>query len=239
MPTVAVQKLGLISYKEAWDLQESLFKARIDSKLNPESPRIGNQLLICEHSPVYTIGKSGSISHLLLNEQSLEKEGVEFFKINRGGDITFHGPGQLVVYPIIDLEEFFTDLKKYMRFLEEVVIRLLADYGIKGERMLGATGVWIDTDNPITARKICAMGVRTSRWVTMHGLALNVNTDLQYFKNIIPCGIADKGVTSMQNETGKRFTLNEVSDNLIAKFSEVFSCEISLDTNTNQRNFTC
>jgi lipoyl(octanoyl) transferase len=238
MPTVAVQKLGLISYQEAWDIQESLFKERIHSKLHPESPPVSNQLLICEHPPVYTIGKSGSISHLLLNEQSLEKERVEFFRINRGGDITFHGPGQLVVYPILDLEEFFTDLKKYMRYLEEVVIQLLSDYMIKGDRLMGATGVWLNAEDPIRARKICAMGVRTSRWVTMHGLALNVNTNLNYFKNIIPCGIADKGVTSIQNETGIHFSLDKVTDNLISKFADVFSCEISLDTTAIQRNFT-
>lgn len=226
MPSVAVHRLGILPYKDAWELQEKLFDAKINYKLHPEIPLETNKLLICEHPPVYTLGKSGSISHLLLNENELIQRNISFFRNNRGGDITFHGPGQLVLYPILDLDEFFTDLKKYMRFLEEVVIRTLLEYNIKGERLLGATGVWLDADEPFKARKICAMGVRTSRWVTMHGLALNVNTNLEYFKHIIPCGIADKSVTSLQNELGKEVPLQEVSEKLVKHFAQVFNCEI-------------
>ena len=230
MNTVQFQDLGQIDYRKAWDIQENLFDGVVEHKLSQrekENP-LPNQhhLLFCEHHPVFTLGKSGSLNNLLLTEEGLEKKGIQFYKINRGGDITFHGPGQIVGYPILDLDEFFTDIHKYMRFLEEVIIRTIAEYGLKGERLKGSTGVWLDVDSPSKVRKICAMGVRASRWVTMHGWAFNVNTDLTYFDYIIPCGIDDKAVTSLANEIGKEVNLQEVKQKVKHHFQDVFDCEL-------------
>lgn len=224
-PLVHLQSLGLIDYKEAWDYQEQLFKGTIDEKIrirNGEADlKTKNYLLFCEHPHVYTLGKSGSEDNLLLSDQGLEEKEAQFYKINRGGDITYHGPGQLVVYPIFDLDQFFTDIHKYMRFLEEAVILTLATFGIKGGRVEGLTGVWIDfdTNHP---RKICAMGVKSSRWVTMHGIGFNVNSDLSYFSNIIPCGIDDKTVTSMQHELGQKVSMEYVAAILKDKLADQF-----------------
>jgi lipoyl(octanoyl) transferase len=182
-----------------------------------------NYFLLCEHPPVYTIGKSGRMENLLINEEEMKMKGIEFFKTNRGGDITFHGPGQLVGYPILDLEKFYTDIGRYLRELEEVIIRTLAVYGIKGERSKGETGVWIDPHEPGRERKICAMGVRCSRWITMHGFALNVNTNLGYFENIIPCGIENKQVTSLEKELQRKIDIEELKENLLGNFGEVFN----------------
>jgi lipoyl(octanoyl) transferase len=218
---------GLIDYQEAWDKQEAILKHKVDAKLAERELPIeaksvlSNELIFCQHPHVYTLGKSGSLDNLLLNEEDLHKAEATFYKINRGGDITYHGPGQLVAYPILDLEQFFTDIHKYLRFLEEAVINTIAHYGIKGGRYEGYTGVWIDADKP-SARKICAMGVRCSRWVTMHGLALNVNTNLAYFKNIVPCGIDDKDVTSIAREIGYEVDFNEVSNILKNEIAKQF-----------------
>lgn len=218
---------GLIDYQEAWDKQEAILKLKVDTKLAERELSIeaksvlSNELIFCQHPHVYTLGKSGSLDNLLLNETDLNKAEATFYKINRGGDITYHGPGQLVAYPILDLEQFFTDIHKYLRFLEEAVINTIARYGIIGGRYEGFTGVWIDADKP-TARKICAMGVRCSRWVTMHGLALNVNTNLAYFKNIVPCGIDDKDVTSIAREVGHDVDFNEVSNILKSEIAKQF-----------------
>ncbi|MEL4307911.1 lipoyl(octanoyl) transferase LipB [Joostella sp. CR20] len=203
---VVLQDLGRKDYKDTWDYQESLFKDILDIKIKNRREnstlKTPNYFLFVEHPHVYTLGKSGDIENLLLNEKQLEEKGATFYKINRGGDITYHGPGQIVGYPILDLDNFFTDIHKYLRFLEEVIILTLDEYGITATRSEGETGVWIDVGTPF-ARKICAMGVRASRWVTMHGFALNVNADLGYFDNIIPCGIRGKGVTSLHVELGK------------------------------------
>ena len=212
MPKVVFQDLGLIDYKEAWDYQEKRFNEILDVKKNNrkenrQDPTL-SYLLFCEHPHVYTLGKSGDENNLLVNEDYLNSRGATFYKINRGGDITYHGPGQLVGYPILDLDNFFTDIHKYLRFLEEAVILTLADYAIESTRSEGETGVWLDVGNE-NARKICALGVRSSRWVTMHGFAFNVNCDLSYFGNIIPCGIVDKSVTSMQKELGKEVDMQE------------------------------
>jgi lipoyl(octanoyl) transferase len=225
MPVVHFQDLGLIDYQEAWDYQESLFAKTIALKIarrnETTTEETENHLLFCEHPHVYTLGKSGSTDHLLLDEAGLTDHEATFYKINRGGDITYHGPGQLVAYPIFDLDHFFTDIHKYMRFLEEAVIQTLAHYGIKGERYEGLTGVWIE---PATtrARKICAMGVKSSRWVTMHGIGFNVNSNLSYFSHIVPCGIDDKAVTSMQQELGKEMDMNEVKSVLKAALAAQF-----------------
>lgn len=227
---IEVQDLGLKDYKETWDYQEELFKKILDLKIknrrentNLETP---NYLLLVEHPHVYTLGKSGDIKHLLISEEELQARNASFYKINRGGDITYHGPGQLVAYPILDLDNFFTDIHKYLRFLEEAVIRTLAEYGLKAERSEGETGVWLDVGTPF-ARKICAMGVRSSRWVTMHGLALNVNADLGYFDNIIPCGIQGKAVASLNVELGKKTVdLDEVEEKLLKHFSELFEADL-------------
>lgn len=217
MQKVKYINLGLIDYKEAWAYQEKLFQAIIDVKrANRKRENEGlpteqtqSKLIFCEHPHVFTLGKSGKQAHLLVNEEELVKKGAKFYKINRGGDITYHGPGQLVGYPIFDLDHFFTDIHKYLRYLEEAVILTLKEYNIKAGRIKGATGVWLDWDNP-KARKICALGVRSSRWVTMHGFAFNVNSELDYFSNIIPCGINDKAVTSLKKELGREVELNEV-----------------------------
>lgn len=220
--------LGLIDYKEAWDFQEKLFadnvQRKIDKRNGIPTPESENYLLFCEHPHVYTLGKSGDVSHLLMNEEFMKKIGATFYKINRGGDITYHGPGQLVMYPIFDLDYFFTDIHKYMRFLEEAVIETLAEFNIKAGRIAGLTGVWIDWEKP-TARKICAMGVRSSRWVTMHGIGFNINTNLDYFKYIVPCGIQDKGVASLAGEVGKEVEINEVKQILKSKMAELFNFE--------------
>ena len=217
-PKVIYEDLGLIDFKEAWDYQTRLFDdtiaLKMDNRRDENNKRTtSNYLLFCEHPHVFTLGKSGKETHLLLNENSLKARGATYYKINRGGDITYHGPGQLVAYPILDLDHFFTDIHKYLRFLEEAVIKTLAEYDIIAERVEGLTGVWVDGTKP-TARKICAMGVKCSRWVTMHGIALNVKPDLSYFKNIVPCGINDKSVTSIQNELGKEIDMNDVKQKL-------------------------
>ncbi len=226
--TVQFIDLGLIDYKEGWDAQEKLFAEIIDIKvanrgIAPEEQKTTpNYLLFCQHPHVYTLGKSGKIDNLLLNEEGLQEREAKFYKINRGGDITYHGPGQLVGYPILDLENFFTDIHRYMRFLEESVILTLADYGIEAGRIEGLTGVWLDAIEQKNPRKICAMGVKSSRWVTMHGLALNVNTDLNYFQNIVPCGIDDKAVTSMATELGKLLDVQEVGTKLKGHLGRLF-----------------
>jgi len=228
-PVVSVKNLGLIDYQEAWDFQENLFKKAIDLKIakrNGETDEIPeNHLLFCQHPHVFTLGKSGNPENLLLTETELSQQDASFYKINRGGDITYHGPGQLVVYPIFDLEQFFTDIHKYMRFLEEAVILTLNDFGIESGRVDGLTGVWIDGDSK-NARKICAMGVKSSRWVTMHGIGFNINTDLNFFSHIIPCGIDDKAVTSMQRELGREAHLEEVSRLLQNHLAELFDFTI-------------
>jgi lipoyl(octanoyl) transferase len=232
MQEVLFTDLGLIDYKQAWDYQEKLFSEIIEQKVinrnnSPEaSVDTKNYLLFCEHPHVYTLGKSGSINNLLVNEDGLKEIHATYYKINRGGDITYHGPGQLVGYPILDLDNFFTDIHKYLRFLEEAIILTLAEYGIIAERFPGYTGVWIDADNPEKARKICAMGVRCSRWVTMHGFAFNVNSNLSYFDHIVPCGIKDKDVTSMQRELGKEVDLEEVKSKLKYQISKLFNLKL-------------
>ena len=231
---VKFEDWGLIDYKEAWDKQEVLFSATVDLKTRirnlkavtegdeyqdyEETP---NYLIFCEHPHVYTLGKSGKPEHLLLDEAGLKEKKASYYPINRGGDITYHGPGQIVGYPILDLDNFFTDIHLYLRTLEEAVILTLADYGLQAGRYPGYTGVWFDADNE-RARKICALGVRCSRWVTMHGFAFNVNPDLDYFKNIVPCGIDDKDVTSMQRELGRTVDINEVKEILKQHISVLF-----------------
>jgi lipoyl(octanoyl) transferase len=214
---VAVIDLGYSPYKEALTIQEKLFNHIISIKrknrANDTHELTNNYLLWVEHAAVFTLGKSGKSEHLLLDQQGLEEKGIEFFTSNRGGDITFHGPGQIVGYPIFDLDNFFTDIHKYLRFLEQAVINTLSEYDIKASISKGETGVWLDAETPF-ARKICALGVRASRWVTMHGFALNVTTDLSYFDHIIPCGIKGKGVTSMAKELGKKIPMKEVQDKL-------------------------
>lgn len=224
--TILLQDLGLKDYKETWEYQESLFAAIVDLKIKnrKEESQIEtpNHFLFVTHPHVYTLGKSGDLSNLLLSEKQLEAKGATFYKINRGGDITYHGPGQIVGYPILDLENFFTDIHKYLRFLEEVIILTLAEYGIEGSRSEGETGVWLGVGTPF-ARKICAMGVRASRWVTMHGFALNVNVDLGYFDNIIPCGIRGKAVTSLNNELGvEKVNESEVKEKILKHFLTIF-----------------
>lgn len=225
---VTLQDLGNRDYKETWDYQETLFKEIVDVKIqnrnsNTQHPT-PNFFLFVEHPHVYTLGKSGDLSNLLLSEKQLVDKGATFYKINRGGDITYHGPGQIVGYPILDLENFFTDIHKYLRLLEETIILTLVDYGLKGVRSEGETGVWLDVGTPF-ARKICAMGVRASRWVTMHGFALNVNADLGYFDNIIPCGIRGKGVTSLHVELGREVDEQEVKVKILNYFSKLFEAE--------------
>ena len=227
---IIVKDLGHKDYKETWDYQESLFEEIVELKRKNRAENTDlptpNYFLFVEHPHVYTLGKSGHIENLLIDEAALAKKGATFYKINRGGDITYHGPGQIVGYPIIDLENFFTDIHKYLRSLEEVIIRTLADYGIKGERSEGETGVWLDVGTPF-ARKICAMGVRASRWVTMHGFALNVNTDLGYFDNIIPCVIRGKAVTSLNVEFSKeKVDTEEVKRYILKHFEEIFGVTI-------------
>ena len=232
---------GLIDYQQAWDKQEEIFNSTVKLKTEIRNRQVvavtadsapvednditPNYLIFCEHPHVYTLGKSGKAEHLLLDEAGLKEKNAVYYPVNRGGDITYHGPGQIVSYPILDLDNFFTDIHLYLRTLEEAIILTLAHYGLKAGRYPGYTGVWFDADND-KARKICAMGVRCSRWVTMHGLALNVNTDLDYFKNMIPCGIDDKDVTSMQRELGRPVDLNEVKKILTHHISVLFDMEI-------------
>ena len=222
---VIIHRLGLIDYKHAWDYQENIFKEIVDLKIKNRNEDTNilpqNHLVFCEHPNVYTLGKSGKEDHLLLDQKGLLDNDVSFYKINRGGDITYHGPGQLVVYPIFDLEQFFTDIHKYMRLLEEAVIMTLLEYGIIAQRMEGQTGVWLGVGS-IEVRKICAMGVKSSRWVTMHGLGFNVNSDLRYFDHIIPCGISDKSVTSMANELGEEVDMKELSNKLLVNLANLF-----------------
>ncbi len=227
---VFIEDLGFKDYKETWDYQENLFQKIVDLKIkNRREDReeaTPNYFLFVEHPHVYTLGKSGDMENLLVNEAELEKKGARFYKINRGGDITYHGPGQVVGYPILDLDNFFTDIHKYLRFLEEMVILTLAEYGLKAERSEGETGVWLDVGTPF-ARKICAMGVRASRWVTMHGFAFNINADLGYFDLMIPCGIKDKAVTSLNVELGKtEVDVDEVKQKLLRHFEALFEAQL-------------
>ena len=235
--TVHLKDLGLRDYKETWEYQEILFRQILEIKSKnrnatfPEPTQ--NYFLFVEHPHVYTLGKSGHIENLLISEEKLDTIGAKFYKINRGGDITYHGPGQIVGYPILDLENFFTDIHKYLRLLEEMVILTLEEYGLKAERSKGETGVWLDVGTPF-ARKICAMGVRASRWVTMHGFALNVNTDLGYFDNMIPCGIKDKAVASLNVELGiPQVSMDEVKEKLLKHFIVLFDAEINEKTEVN------
>lgn len=226
---VFFKDLGTIDYKKCWDFQESLFMEilnmksvnRKEGKKNPTN----NYLIFCEHPHVYTLGKSGDKKNLLVNEEYLKKKGAGFYKINRGGDITYHGPGQIVGYPIFDLENFFTDIHKYLRFLEEAIILTLKEYGLNGERSKGETGVWLDPSNN-KARKICAFGVKSSRWVTMHGFALNINSNLSYFDDIIPCGIKNKSVTSLNKELGTDINIEEVKNKLKAHLAALFNLDL-------------
>ncbi|SMC46879.1 lipoyl(octanoyl) transferase LipB [Cellulophaga tyrosinoxydans] len=230
---VILTDLGLKDYKDTWDYQELLFKSVLDTKIKNRREELSlatkNYFLFVEHPHVYTLGKSGDMNNLLVDEIQLQKKGATFYKINRGGDITYHGPGQIVGYPILDLDNFFTDIHKYLRFLEEMVILTLAEYGLKAERSQGETGVWLDVGTPF-ARKICAMGVRASRWVTMHGFALNINADLGYFDLMIPCGIRDKAVTSLNVELGKKeVDIEEVKEKLLKHFSVLFEAKLIKD----------
>lgn len=227
---VNFEDLGLKDYKDCWDYQEQLFDEILSLKIKNRRQNLElqtpNFLVFVEHPHVYTLGKSGDIDNLLLNEAQLKAKNATYYKINRGGDITYHGPGQIVGYPILDLDNFFTDIHRYLRTLEEVIILTLNDYNLKAERSKGETGVWLDVGTPF-ARKICAMGVRASRWVTMHGFAFNINADLGYFDNIIPCGIRDKAVTSLNVELGKKTVdLNEVKSKLKTHFQNCFNCEL-------------
>ncbi len=252
--TVTYKDLGKISYKEAWDYQEALLQVNVKAKSvlmnnkrmiaesaagklkddhlsagNLSSTAVAdtnNHFLLCEHPPVYTLGKSGDTDNILISEEEMQKRQIEFYKTNRGGDITFHGPEQVVGYPILDLEKFYTDIGRYLRELEEVIILTIAEYGIKGDRSKGETGVWIDAGKPGKERKICAMGVRCSRWITMHGFALNVNTDLSYFDNIIPCGIFNKQVTSIEKELNCKADIDEVKEKLCRNFEQVFNARL-------------
>lgn len=248
MQQVYFEDLGLVPYKKAWDYQELLLQQNVQAKTKARTaaveplssvagvdisksdidpvPSTRHHLLLCEHPAVYTLGKSGHIENVLISEAERTAKGIEYFQTNRGGDITFHGPGQIVGYPILDLEKYYTDIGKYLRNLEEVIIQTLAAYGIKGERSAGETGVWIDAHIKGRERKICAMGVRCSRWITMHGFALNVNTDLNYFGQIIPCGIVDKQVTSIEKELGYNPGMEDVKEKLKQCFEDVFECRL-------------
>ena len=226
---VQFKDLGLIDYKKCWDYQEALFDKIVKTKRKNRKENINsetkNHLIFCEHPHVYTLGKSGDKNNLLANKAYLKSRGATFYKINRGGDITYHGPGQIVGYPILDLDNFFTDIHKYLRYLEEAVILTLKEYGLEAERSTGETGVWFDVGTS-NARKICALGVKTSMWVSMHGFAFNINSDLSYFRSIIPCGIADKQVTSLENEIGRKLDFEEVKNKLKAHLMHLFKMEI-------------
>lgn len=238
LQTVQYRDLGVMDYQQAWDYQEKLLQENVRIK-TAQYAAVGqagtetlpsstsHYLLFVEHPPVYTLGKSGQIGNVLLDEAGLRERNIQFFQTNRGGDITYHGPGQLVGYPVLDLEKFTTDIGKYLRNIEEVIILTLAEYGINGERSPGETGVWIDPDLPGRERKICAIGVRCSRWITMHGFALNVSPDLSYFNHIIPCGIVGKQVTSLEKETGARPDMQEVKERVRENFEKVFGVELA------------
>ena len=237
MQQVSFKDLGIIDYKTAWDYQEALLQQNVAIKTEARKSSADgdasnlptkNYLLFCEHPPVYTLGKSGDISHVLLSAEQLAQKQISFFHTNRGGDITFHGPQQIVGYPILDLEKFTTDIGLYLRNIEEVIIKTIAEYGIAGERSKGETGVWIQPGVRGKERKICAIGVRCSRWVTMHGFALNVNTDLNYFNFIIPCGIQNKQVTSLQKELNRKLDYEEVKEKLRVNFEKVFGVELKV-----------
>lgn len=237
MQLVIFKDLGLIDYKSAWDFQEKLLQENVAVKtairnepLLTEKLTTKHYFLLCEHTPVYTLGKSGDIKNVLMSEEELVKNNIAFFKTNRGGDITFHGLQQIVGYPILDLEKIYTDIGKYLRNLEEVIILTIAHYGIIGERSAGETGVWIAPGIIGEERKICAIGVRCSRWITMHGFALNVHTDLSYFNNIIPCGIVNKQVTSIEKELGFRVNYEEVKERIKENFKKVFELEYATET---------
>jgi len=242
MPTqkVLFRDLGTMDYQAAWDYQEELLAKNVEIKslkwrnegdehnvAIETDAQTTHHLLLVEHPPVYTLGKSGKIEHVLISDEERKKNDLGFYKINRGGDITFHGPGQIVAYPILDLEKFYTDIGKYMRSLEEVIIKTLSDYGLKGDRSAGETGVWLDPGIKGRERKICAIGIRCSRWITMHGLAFNVNTNLDYFNNIIPCGIVNKQVTSLKRELNKEMDIEEVKEKVKRNFEKVFDIQLS------------
>lgn len=228
-PLVKVVDLGWIGFKEAWDIQQQYFDELVARKLanrdkaDEEKEPLVHYLLICEHPHVYTLGKSGKIDHLLIGPKDLESLGIQYFPINRGGDITYHGPGQIVGYPILDLDDFFTDIHRYLRYLEEIIIRVLGQYGLKGDRSKGETGVWFDVGTE-KVRKVCAMGIKASRWVTMHGFALNHSVDLKYFEYIVPCGIADKAVANMAQELSTLPPRQEVVDSILTQFELQFNC---------------
>lgn len=234
---VLFEDLGFRPYKEIWDYQEQLLKKNTEAKAalrlagnlsdTSDLENTTNHLLFVEHSPVYTLGKNGDVSNVLISEEERTRRGIDYFHINRGGDITFHGPGQLVGYPILDLEKFKTDLGWFLRSLEEVIILTMAEYGLKGERSKGETGVWIDPSIKGKERKICAMGIKCSRWITMHGFAFNVNTDLDYFSFIVPCGIENKQVTSLQKELGRELPFEEVKEKVKNNFEKVFGCSLA------------
>ena len=230
---ILLKDLTLKDYKETWDYQTELLQEIVDTKIsnrkNSETVTTKNHFLFVEHPHVYTLGKSGDLNNLLLNEIQLKEKGATFYKINRGGDITYHGPGQIVGYPILDLENFFTDIHKYLRLLEETIILTIAEYGIKSTRSEGETGVWLDAGTPF-ARKICAMGIRSSRWVTMHGFALNANANLGYFDNIIPCGIRGKAVTSMEAELNRKVDIEEIKSKILKHFKTLFEVENFIDS---------
>jgi lipoyl(octanoyl) transferase len=236
---IIFEDLGIINYKGAWDYQEELVKKNLEIKsasrnavktgeppMAPKELPTKNYLLFCEHPSVYTLGKSGHMENVLMSENEMEEREIEFFRTNRGGDITFHGLQQIVGYPIVDLEKFYTDIGKYMRSLEEVIILAIGEYGIKGDRSKGETGVWIEPGIPGRERKICAMGIRCSRWITMHGFALNVNTDLSYFNNIIPCGIVNKQVTSIEKELGYKVDFDDAKEKVRRNFEKVFGVKM-------------
>ena len=230
---VYFEDLGVKSYQPTWDYQESLLAKNTAIKSlareHNEDVKLTNtehRFIMVEHPPVFTLGKNGKREHVLVSEEQLEKLGIEFFHINRGGDITYHGPQQIVGYPIIDLDKFKTDLGWYLRSLEQVIIDTIAEYGLKGERSVGETGVWLEPDNPFMARKICAMGIKCSRWITMHGFALNVNPDLSHFEYIVPCGIQGKTVTSLEKELGRKVDYEEVKQKIKKHFAHIFDCEL-------------
>ena len=226
---IILRDIGKSSFSDAWEYQEDIFKKIIDQKIknrsNENKMETNNFLIITEHDSVYTIGKSGDISNLLLNDDEMKTQGIEFYKINRGGDITYHGPGQIMGYPIIDLDNFFTDINLYLRKLEEVIINTLKSYDLEGFTIKGETGVWVKDNNGLS-KKVCAFGIRASRWVTMHGFSFNVNPELNYFKNIIPCGITDKGVTSVSELKNRNIEMNEIKQILYKNFAESFSAKL-------------
>ncbi len=223
--TVDLLRIGLKDYKEVWDLQEQIFQQISDRKAGKPTPDGNNKLILVQHPHVYTLGRNGTENNLLINDNFLKTINATYYKINRGGDITYHGPGQWVGYPIVDLDQLKISIKEYIFRLEQTIIETIAHYGLLGQRLDKATGVWLDIDQP-TVRKICALGVRTGHWITMHGFALNVNTDLSYFNHINPCGFQDKGVTSLQKELGKKIDEKEVEEIIVKNFAKVFDVEV-------------